>query len=98
MDSQYSAACEKLLDLCCTYNLNQVLKDPTRDGKILDLFFPSNSTPTNATEVQPGFGDHDIVRIETLLTPRRPTGTLNLAHPSFKTSTPDKLRRIGTLS
>ena len=83
MDSQYSAACEKLLYLCCTYNLNQVVKDPTRDGKILDLFFLSNSTPTTATEVQPGFGDHDIVRIETLLTPRRPRPPKRKVFPVF---------------
>ena len=56
IDGQYPAACEKLLDLCLAYNLNQVVKDPTHDGKILDLFFTSNSSLINSTELQPGFG------------------------------------------
>ena len=46
--------------------------EPARDKNILDLFFTSNPTLKNVVEVQYGLGDHDMVRIETLLSPRTP--------------------------
>ena len=50
------------------YNLEQVVEDPTRDRKILDL---SNLTLITSVIVQPGFGDHDMVRTESSLSPKR---------------------------
>ncbi|XP_072020399.1 uncharacterized protein [Amphiura filiformis] len=53
------ALCELLLDIKNQFNLEQLQKEPTRDGRILDLFFTSNSTLVNSITTLPGVSDHD---------------------------------------
>ena len=50
--SRYAAACEKLLRMCGTYNLEQVVNKATRGDKIPDLFFTTNSTRIGSVEVE----------------------------------------------
>ena len=49
--------------------LHQVVKEPTRDENILDLFITSNETLVNRARVIPGISDHDAVLIESSLYP-----------------------------
>ena len=73
--SCYAAACEKLLEMCNTYNLEQVVDKRIRGNKTLDLFFTTNSTLISSVEVKPAMGDHGCVEVQTLVSPRlaRPT-------------------------
>ena len=70
--SKYINQCQKLLDMCTTYNLEQLVTDPTRHDKTLDLFFTTNPTLINYLKVLPGFGDHDMVPIEANISPKAP--------------------------
>ena len=62
-----SATGELLLEMCGTYNLEQVVDKPTCGNKILDLFFTTNSTLIGSVEVMPALGDHGCVKIQTLV-------------------------------
>lgn len=45
-------------------NLQQIVKAPTRNKYILDLFLTNNDTYINRSSVIPGLSDHDIVQID----------------------------------
>jgi hypothetical protein len=51
--------CRQLLDIANDFNLEQMIKKPTRGSNILDLFFTSNSTLVDSADVMPGISDHD---------------------------------------
>lgn len=44
-------------------NLTQVVKDPTRENHILDLFLTNNPSIVNRANVIPGISDHDAVLV-----------------------------------
>ena len=44
------------------FNLSQMVRDPTRQGNILDLFLTTNHTLVNSVNVIPGLSDHNIVK------------------------------------
>ncbi|XP_060582784.1 uncharacterized protein LOC132739146 [Ruditapes philippinarum] len=46
-------------------NLTQVVKDPTRENHILDLFLTNNPSIVNRANVIPGISDHDAVLVDT---------------------------------
>ncbi|XP_048575802.1 uncharacterized protein LOC125557331 [Nematostella vectensis] len=68
--SRHVTACEKLLEMCSIYSLEQVVDKPTRGDKILDLLFTTNSTLVDSVHVKPAMGDHGCVEIQTLVTPK----------------------------
>ena len=60
-----------MIDVACDYNLDQVVKHPTRQNRILDLFFTKNSTLVDNSIVIPGMSDHDgIANITINLKPK----------------------------
>ncbi|VDI57721.1 Hypothetical predicted protein [Mytilus galloprovincialis] len=67
--------CQQLIDICQDNYLEQVVTTPTHftetSQAILDLFFTSNSSLVNKTEVIPGISDHEIVYIESNVKHRR---------------------------
>ena len=54
----YDAFVEMLND----FSLSQMVREPTRDGNILDLFMTTNPTLVKSISIIPGLSDHDIVR------------------------------------
>ena len=63
--------CQYMIDVACDYNLDQVVKHPTRQNRILDLFFTNNSTLVDNSIVIPGMSDHDgIANITVNLKPK----------------------------
>ena len=51
--------CQQLIDISNNFNFDQVVKEPTRQRRILDLFFTNNSTLVEKSIVMPGISDHD---------------------------------------
>ena len=49
----------------------QVVTKSTRGGNTLDLFFTNNGSLVNRVETLPGMSDHDIVLVESEITPKR---------------------------
>jgi hypothetical protein len=62
------ALCELLLDIKNQFNLDQLVKEPTREDRILDLFFTSNPTLMNNATVIPRISDHDGIPMIDMLT------------------------------
>ena len=60
---------QQLLDIASDHCLTQVVHEPTRQNNILDLCFTSNSTLINNVQVIPGFSDHDIVIMDSIIRP-----------------------------
>ena len=54
----------EFLTLFQNFNYNQLVREPTRKGKILDLVF-SNSNLIIRTDVLPGISDHELVEFYT---------------------------------
>ena len=73
--SQNTKQCKQLIDICQDNYLEQVVNNPTHitatSQSTLDLFFTSNSSLVNKTEIIPGISDHEIVYIESSLKPRK---------------------------
>ena len=53
----------KLLEIVHDFSLEQVVKEPTRQKNILDLFFTSNHATIQNSMVAPGVGDHDGIPV-----------------------------------
>ena len=72
-DACLPACCKRLISISQDFFLDQVVRSPTRTtedtANILDLFFTNNSTLVNRVELLPGISDHDIVFVETSLSP-----------------------------
>ena len=56
---KYPTLCKQLLDIADEFSLHQLVNEPTRKDRILDLFFTSNSSLVNQVMVTPGISDHD---------------------------------------
>jgi hypothetical protein len=65
-------AAARLLDFSTQYNMQQMVKEATRDNSILDLVFTNNTNIINQTKVEPGVGDHEMVVTELNLVIKRP--------------------------
>ena len=61
----------QLLDIANSNSLNQVVTKSTRGENTLDLFFTNNDSLVNRVETLPGMSDHDIVLVESEITPTR---------------------------
>ena len=56
--SLYDAFVEMLND----FSLSQMVREPIRDGNILDLFMTTNPTLVKSISIIPVLSDHDVVR------------------------------------
>ena len=56
---KYPTLCKQRLDIADEFSLHQLVNEPTRKDRILDLFFTSNSSLVNQVMVTPGISDHD---------------------------------------
>ncbi|XP_072033764.1 uncharacterized protein [Amphiura filiformis] len=63
--SPIATQCKTFLDMCTTYHFQQMVTEPTRGDKILDLFLTTNETQITQVENLPGIGvsDHSIVKV-----------------------------------
>ena len=62
---------QDFLDCLEDHNLQQMVKVPTRDQNILDLFITNNTTKINKVQVIPGISDHHAVIVEGNLLPTK---------------------------
>lgn len=60
---------EKFIQYLHDYGLQQMVRDPTREGTILDLFLTNNKTLINKVQTIPGISDHDCVLVTGNLSP-----------------------------
>ncbi len=65
-DCDKPGLCKQLIDIANDYNLEQLIREPTRGRSILDLFFTSNPTVVVKSEVLPGMSDHDGIPFVTI--------------------------------
>ncbi len=49
----------QILDIADEFCLQQLVKEPMRKDRVLDLFFTSNNTLVDQVTVTPGISDHD---------------------------------------
>ena len=54
---------KQLIEIANDFGREQVVREPTRINKILDLFFTSNPTLVERSSVVPGISDHDGIPI-----------------------------------
>ena len=66
--NSFSSLHREFLDTLDEFSLTQMVKNPTRDGNILDLFLTSNSSLVNHVRVVPGISDHDAVLVDSNIT------------------------------
>ena len=57
--SKHVALSELLIEMANQHNLEQMVLEPTRRDRTLDLFFTSNPTSLSDVKVIPGVSDHD---------------------------------------
>lgn len=57
--ARFKAQSETLIEISEQFDLEQLVLEPTREKKILDLFFTSNPTLVKNVIVSPGISDHD---------------------------------------
>ena len=62
--SNYPNTQANLIDITHEYGLSQLVKVPTRQDHILDLFFTNHPQQVEKIDVLPGLSDHDIVSIQ----------------------------------
>ena len=61
----------KFLDLFHDLGLEQVVKVPTRESSILDLFLTNQPSQILNYSTIPGLGDHDCIAVNSEIAPRR---------------------------
>ena len=59
-----SKTANKLINVTVENGLDQVVDKPTRGNNILDLVLTNNTNVIRKIEVEPGLGDHEMVRVE----------------------------------
>ncbi|XP_072048916.1 uncharacterized protein [Amphiura filiformis] len=59
--SNFKVQAETLIEIADQFDLEQMVTEPTRKKKILDLFFTNNSTLVKNVKSTPGLSDHDGV-------------------------------------
>ena len=52
---------DSFIETMSDFNFSQMVREPTRQGNILDLFLTTNHTLVNSVKIIPGLSDHDIV-------------------------------------
>ena len=62
--SDYTSIQTNLIDKTQEYGLSQLVKEPTRQNNILDLFFTNYPQHVEKIVVLPGLSDHDIVSVQ----------------------------------
>ena len=67
--SRFPLLHQDFLDCLAEYGLQQMVKEPTREENILDLFITNNISKVNKVQVIPGISDHDAVLVEGDLSP-----------------------------
>ena len=56
-----------MLEMCADHSLEQVVRKPTHDQNILDLFLTNHPTLVTNSDILPRLSDHDIPVVDTLL-------------------------------
>ena len=60
------SVCQQLIDIPNNFNWDKVIREPTKQKRILDWFFTSNSTLIEKSIVMPGVSDHDDIPLTTI--------------------------------
>ena len=55
---------ERVLGLNQLFDLNQMHREPTREDRLLDLFFTNKPNLVKASRTIPGLSDHEIVMVD----------------------------------
>ena len=75
LDHLTTVTSERLMEMANEYDLEQLVKEPTRihgnTRNILDLVFTNNNTIVNNVKIIPGISDHDIVFFTVNLAPKK---------------------------
>ena len=58
----YPSLYDDFVEMLNDFSLSQMVREPTRDGSILDLFMTTNPTLVKSISIIPGLSDHDVVR------------------------------------
>ena len=66
----YPVISKLMIDIMNDYNLEQIVKEPTRGENILDLCFTTHPASVQSVQVTHGISDHDLVIIEAILKPK----------------------------
>ena len=53
---------DSFIETMSDFDLSQMVRDPTRQGNILDLFLTTNHTLVNSVNIISGLSDHNIVK------------------------------------
>ena len=70
--SNYSNVQINLIDITQEHDLSQLVKQPTCQNNILDLFLTNYPQHIKKIDILPGFSDHDIVSIQIMCKPILP--------------------------
>lgn len=62
---------ERLLEIVNDHGLTQLVQDPTKHDKIIDLVLTNNNNIINDARVIPGISHYDMVLFEVNLEPRK---------------------------
>lgn len=68
--SGQKAVCQKVIDTLDEHHLEQLQRNPTREGRILDLFCTNRPSLTKYICLIPGISDHDIILADMDLKPQ----------------------------
>ncbi len=68
-NSDRKAPNEKVLEILDEYDLTQVQREPTREGKVLDLFCTNKPSLVKSMHTLPGISDHNIILADCELKP-----------------------------
>ncbi len=61
---------EKVVDILDEHHLTQVHREPTREGRLLDLLCTNNPSLTKTSNTIPGISDHDVILTDSYLRPQ----------------------------
>ena len=59
--SRTKTACEKFVQLLRDHHVSQMQREPTREGRVLDLFCTNNPLMVKVMSTIPGISDHDAI-------------------------------------
>ena len=81
--SSKKAMSELMIEIADQFNLDQIVTEPTRGDRILDLFLTNNPSLVQKSAVIPGISDHDGIPMIDMLT-----------HPKLIKTKPRKIYRF----
>ena len=64
---QHKPMCARLIELTTEHHMEQIQRQPTRLGNVLDLLFTNKPGLVKEVSILPGLSDHDTVLVDTYL-------------------------------